>query len=254
VDRYAKALAGYAQAQPDEDGALRLVAYLRERAHDNAGQARFAYMDGPQGEPGRAGMHAAQDVRLVRVAASATASARAAAAASPAAASGPTKTKASAPASAAAASSPAAASNDVPGLLYQSFLESNDLANAQRVATEQVAKNPGSPVWTKRLAQVAEWNHASPLALQMWLAYAQATHDPDGWKNVMRLAPMLNDDNAYLAALIQASNAAPADLKLLDAVIAAYERLGRPDDALAFLRSRQRTSSAEAIDWATTAS
>jgi lipopolysaccharide biosynthesis regulator YciM len=82
----------------------------------------------------------------------------------------------------------------------------------------------------------------------MWLAYAQATHDPDGWKNVMRLAPMLNDDNAYLAALIQASNAAPADLKLLDAVIAAYERLGRPDDALAFLRSRQRTSSAEAID------
>jgi predicted Zn-dependent protease len=48
--------------------------------------------------------------------------------------------------------------------------------------------------------------------------------------------------------LIQASNAAPADLKLLDAVISAYERLGRPDDALAFLRSRQRTSPAEAID------
>ncbi|MFM0341470.1 tetratricopeptide repeat protein [Paraburkholderia fungorum] len=242
VDRYAKALAGYAQAQPDEDGALRLVAYFRERAHHNAAQAQFAYMDGPQAEPGLARPYATRHVRLLRVAASSTASAN------PTATSSPAALSASTPAPAAAASSPAAAANDVPGLLYQSFLESKDLSNAQRVATEQVAKNPGSPVWTRRLAQVAEWNHASPLALQMWLAYAQATHDPDGWKNVMRLAPMLNDDNAYLAALIQASNAAPADLKLLDAVIAAYERLGRPDDALAFLRSRQRASPSEAVD------
>ncbi|WP_250510463.1 tetratricopeptide repeat protein [Caballeronia sp. GACF4] len=206
VDRYAKALAGYAQAQPtDEDGALRLVAYLRERAS----QKEYAYMDGSQ--PMHTHRH---DVHVVRVA-----------------------TPASAP----------NATDDVPGLLYQSFLESNDLQNAQRVASEQVEKNPGSTVWTKRLAQVSEWNHASPLALKMWLAYAQATHDPEGWKNVMRLAPMLNDDNAYLAALIQASNAAPADLKLLDSVVAAYERLGRPDDALAFLRTRQRTISNEAI-------
>ncbi|PRX98216.1 tetratricopeptide repeat protein [Paraburkholderia sp. BL25I1N1] len=245
VDRYAKALAGYAQAQPEEDGALRLVDFIRERASEEGTQGQYAYMDGPQVRAGfamRASTHGSRAVHAVRVAASiaASASAKPAAAAPAATASGA--------AAAPAAASNSAASNDVPGLLYQSFLESSDLPNAQRVAAEQVSKNPGSPVWTRRLAQVAEWNHASPLALQMWLAYAQATHDPEGWKNVMRLAPMLNDDNAYLAALIQASNASPGDLKLLDSVVAAYERLGRPDDALAFLRGRQRNSPAEAID------
>ncbi|REG57468.1 tetratricopeptide repeat protein [Paraburkholderia sp. BL6669N2] len=233
VDRYAKALAGYAQAQPEEDGALRLVGFIRERASEEGAQGQYAYMDGPQVRGGfamRASTHGSRAVDVVRVAASIA---------------GPASAK---PAAAPPAASNSAASNDVPGLLYQSFLESSDLPNAQRVAAEQVSKNPGSPVWTRRLAQVAEWNHASPLALQMWLAYAQATHDPEGWKNVMRLAPMLNDDNAYLAALIQASNASPGDLKLLDSVVAAYERLGRPDDALAFLRGRQRNSPAQAID------
>ncbi|ASL42759.1 hypothetical protein bAD24_I04660 [Burkholderia sp. AD24] len=283
VDRYAKALAGYAQAQPDDDAALRLVAFIRERERLDGSQRAYAYMDGPRAGTGlamRIGTHGRDDAHIVRVAATAsgtgamaatgasgamaasgaagksTASSAAAATGASAAAtvtaataataaSGATTTTAT---TAASKSSTAASGTDVPGLLYQSFLESNDLPNAQRVATEQVQKNPGSPVWTKRLAQVAEWNHASPLALQMWLSYAQTTHDPDGWKNVMRLAPMLNDDNAYLAALIQASNAAPGDLKLLDAVVAAYERLGRPDDALEFLRTRARNAPAEAID------
>ena len=243
VDRYAKALAGYAQARPDDNAALRLVDFIQQRARHDGARGQYAYMDGPQAGPRMAmrigtrgwgcarrtggGVCFESRLGIEQVAASS-----APAASAPATASNPGT----------------AATNDVPGLLYQSFLESSDLPNAQRVATEQVQKNPNSPVWTKRLAQVAEWNHASPLALQMWLAYAQATHDPDGWKNVMRLAPMLNDDNAYLAALIQASNASPGDLKLIDAVVAAYERLGRPDDALAFLHSRQRNSQAEAID------
>jgi polysaccharide biosynthesis protein PelB len=247
VDRYARALAGYSQVQPDPDGALRLVAYFRERANENALQEPIAYMDGPlvTRSAVRERKAGVPPLRVVRVAASVMAApvvpASGSAAASSVAAS-------AAPASAVAASNAAVASGDVPGLLYQSFLESSDLANAQRVATGQVAKNPNSTVWTRRLAQVAEWNHASPLALQMWLAYARASHDPDGWKNVMRLAPMLNDDNAYLAALVQTSNASPGDLKLVDAVIAAYERLGRPDDGLTFLRGRQRTAPAEAID------
>ncbi|NPT41377.1 tetratricopeptide repeat protein [Paraburkholderia sp. 1N] len=244
VDRYAKALAGYAQAQPDDNAALRLVAFIRQRALHDRDRGQYAYMDGPQAGPRmamRIGTRGWGDAHVVRVTASVSSPASAASAV--AASSAPA---ASTPA---AASNPGAvATNDVSRLLYQSFLESSDLPNAQRVATEQVQKNPNSPVWTKRLAQVAEWNHASPLALQMWLAYAQATHDPEGWKNVMRLAPMLNDDNAYLAALIQASNASPGDLKLIDAVVAAYERLGRPDDALTFLSSRQRNSQAEAID------
>ena len=227
VDRYAKALAGYARVQP-EDGAVRLVAYLRARS----AQQPFTYMDGAtprrQSAEKQGDASAARGVQIVRIAAS-----------QPATADRP------APAS----QSAAPAADDLPGLLYQSFLESNDLANAQRVASEQVAKNPGSAEWARRLAQVAEWNHASPLALKMWLQYAQRSNDPEGWKNVMRLAPMLNDDEAYLAALIQASNAAPGDLGLIDKVVAAYERLGRPDNALTFLRSRAGRAQQDAIDW-----
>ncbi|MGE8330039.1 MAG: tetratricopeptide repeat protein [Paraburkholderia nemoris] len=255
VDRYAKALAGYAQARPDDGGALRLVAFIHERERLDGSQLPYAYRDGPQAGSGRVmriGKHGRGDAHVVRVAAvvNATGASSVAAASGAAAVSAASGTSAASAAPAASASSSAAAASgtDVQGLLYQSFLESNDLPNAQRVATEQVQKNPGSAVWAKRLAQVAEWNHASPLALQMWLVYAQVTQDPDGWKNVMRLAPMLNDDNAYLAALIQASNAAPGDLKLLDSVVATYERLGRPDDALTFLRGRQHNSPAEAID------
>jgi hypothetical protein len=253
VNRYAKALAGYAQARPDDSGALRLVAFIREHEQQRGSRPPYAYMDGPQASSAgvlQIGTHGRGDAHVVRVAAAVNASgvssvAAVSASATVSAASG--RKAASAAPAAIPSSLGTAAGTDVQSLLYQSFLESNDLTNAQRVATEQVQKNPGSAVWAKRLAQVAEWNHASPLALQMWLVYAQLTQDPDGWKNVMRLAPMLNDDNAYLAALIQASNAAPRDLKLLDSVVATYERLGRPDDALNFLRGRQHNSPAEAI-------
>ena len=136
----------------------------------------------------------------------------------------------------------AAHEGDVPSLLFQSFLEAGDLASAQRLATEQLAKSPNDPVWTRRLAQVSEWNRAPSVALQMWIAYAERTQDPEGWQNVLRLAPMLNDDKAYLAAVTRASNGRSDDLKLLDAVTSTYERLGRPDDGIAYLKARMNAT------------
>lgn len=137
---------------------------------------------------------------------------------------------------------------DVSGLIYQSFLESGDLANAQRFASEQVVKDPRSAVWAKRLAQVAEWNSAAPLALAMWQRYSEISGDPNGWKNVLRLAPMLNDDNAFLSASVESSNREPGDLKRVDTVIATFERLGRPDDGLAFLKAHDKGAEAEQIE------
>lgn len=137
---------------------------------------------------------------------------------------------------------------DVAGLVYQSFVETHDLDNAQRIATEKVTKDPRSTVWLKRLAQVAEWNNGAPLALKTWLAYAQLTNDPEGWKNVLRLAPMLDDDNAYLAGIVWKARGSPDNLKLVDEVTATYERLGRPADAFAFLRSLPRGRESIAID------
>lgn len=157
---------------------------------------------------------------------------------------------ASARASAAAAarapgSSGSSASTDLATTLYQSFLESNDLENAAKIAGDQVAKHPDRPEWRKRLAQVDEWRNQPAAALQTWLAYARQTDDPAGWSNVQRIAPMLDDDASYVQALTHASDGAPDDLKLVDGVIASYERLGRPDDALAFLKARMHGAQQE---------
>lgn len=306
VDRYAKAIAGYAQATPDDrDDSSHASAVLthyvvpappRMHALDARvvvsshrmkylasrfwNPASFTFMDGatPVAGDSRAvrsaayrvgGQNAADDdgVRLVRVADTGTTTANVspplpARASQTARTSGASSTAASAVTAAVppipASSSTAAIANstdasvanndDVKALLYQSFLESNDLASAQRLATEEVARNPGSATWAKRLAQVAEWNKAPPLALKMWLTYAQLSQDPAGWQNVLRIAPMLNDDNAYLAALIQKSNGNPSDLKLVDAVTATFERLGRPDDAIAFLKNRDKGAEAADIE------
>ncbi|HVE11192.1 MAG TPA: tetratricopeptide repeat protein, partial [Paraburkholderia sp.] len=131
---------------------------------------------------------------------------------------------------------------------FQAFVESGDLASAQKIAAQQVQRDPHSVLWVKRLAQVAEWNRNAPLALKSWLDYAQLSDDQVGWQNVLRLAPMLNDDEAYLSALVHQARATPNDLKLIDNVTATYERLGRPDEGLAFLRSLPRGTNADALD------
>ncbi|TAM02593.1 MAG: tetratricopeptide repeat protein [Paraburkholderia sp.] len=132
--------------------------------------------------------------------------------------------------------------------LYQSFLEANDLADAETVAAKQVQRAGSEPEWRKRLAQVQEWHNEPMAAMQSWLAYAKATDDPEGWRNVQRMAPMLHDDETYVQSLVHASDAEPANLSLVDGVIAAYERLGRPEDGLAFLKARAHGARTEDIE------
>ncbi|CAG4902047.1 hypothetical protein R54767_02809 [Paraburkholderia gardini] len=243
--RYATALARFAAVQPEARAMLRYASFRPARRATAAGpQTPYAYMDGPQanGYTHRrfaAGTRGWGTVHVQRVAA--TTPAANVPAASGAKTGNPAGTK-----SAPAANS--AANGDVAGLVFQSFVEAGDLASAQKIASEQVAKDPHSAVWLKRLAQIAEWNNASPLALKSWLAYAEMSNDPAAWANVLRIAPMLDDDHAWLAALTHASRANPDNLKLVDDVVATYERLGLPDEALAFLAALPRGTQGEAID------
>ena len=252
--RYATALARFASAQPEPREAramLRYASFMPARRAPAAAQpTSYAYMDGPQAsgtmrERFGASTRGWGAVHVQRVAATTPASNV------PTASSAKTDVKAGAKKATKAANSATtttAANRDVAGLVFQSFVEAGDLPSAQKIASEQVEKDPHSAVWLKRLAQVAEWNNASPLALKSWLAYAEMSNDPAAWANVLRIAPMLDDDHAYLAALRHASQANPDNLKLVDDVVATYERLGLPDEALAFLAALPRGAQGNAID------
>ncbi|SOZ39351.1 tetratricopeptide repeat protein [Cupriavidus neocaledonicus] len=130
-------------------------------------------------------------------------------------------------------------------LAYRVFLAAGKLDQAQRVAETAVRRLPGEPVWRERLAQVAEWNRQPAVALKSWLDYARATNDERAWDAVMRLAPGLSDDRAYLAALRHRAGA--SDLKTVDEVVAAYERLGEPEEAMRFLEGLSRGPKAREI-------
>ncbi|RZT36431.1 tetratricopeptide repeat protein [Cupriavidus agavae] len=190
----------------------------------------YVFLDGPRGVARREQM-GGFGVRHVQ------ASVPAAAAAAPRLAPGnPTQAEAQAAAKAEVAEAVAAGKSFNPDdydLAYRVFLAAGKLDQAQNVAQTAVQKLPGDLVWRERLAQVAEWNRQPTIALQSWLQYAQATNDERAWNNVMRLAPGLNDDRAYLAALRH--RASGGNLKTIDEVVAAYERLGEPEAGMAFL-------------------
>ncbi|MGO4332774.1 tetratricopeptide repeat protein [Cupriavidus sp. 2KB_15] len=158
------------------------------------------------------------------------------------------------PAAPAAVAAPAAADPDTADrafnaddyeLAFQVFLAAGKLNDAQRVAETAVKHLPGSARWRERLAQVAEWNRQPTVALKSWLEYAQASNDETAWKAVLRLAPALNDDRAYLAALRH--RAGTGDLATVDEVVATYERLGEPEEGMAFLESLSRGPNARQV-------
>lgn len=144
-------------------------------------------------------------------------------------------------AKAAAAPRPALSAQDrdqYDELAFKAFLEGNDVRGAMALAQRRVTADPSSAEWQRKLAQSAEWNNQPMVALQAWLAVAQLTNAGDAWQEVLRIAPALNDDESYVLALLKQSDLNPGDLKRIDAVVDSYERLGKPEEALAFLRRR----------------
>lgn len=132
--------------------------------------------------------------------------------------------------------------NDDFELAYNVFLANQDLSAALRVADAANRRSPGNPLWMKRRATVNEWKGQPAQALQVWLEMARATNSPEAWQAVLRLAPGLNDDIAYLAALRHQVGNSATELVLIDQLVATYERLDQVDQALAFLDSRLATS------------
>lgn len=123
---------------------------------------------------------------------------------------------------------------------YEVFLENRKLEDAWKVAASAVRQSPEDMAWRERLAKVAEWTSRPEMALEHWWHLARQTKRDDAWQAVLRLAPGLLNDNALIGALQFELAKQPNDPRLLQELIAAWERLGQPRMALDHLRQYSR--------------
>lgn len=123
-------------------------------------------------------------------------------------------------------------------LAYDILVGAGELGDAQIVAATAVARAPADLGWRARLAQIADWSGQAPLALEQWRVIARRTGRDSDWAEVERRSPQVRDHAAWLEALLrrQAHHATPERTR---SIIAAYELLGEPEAALAYLGTVQ---------------
>lgn len=118
-------------------------------------------------------------------------------------------------------------------LVFQVFMGSDNLNDAMRMTEAAVCQRPDLKIWTECAAQMTEWNRQLMAASNYWLTCAQLIGDDAAWQHMSCLASVFNEDHAHLAGLRYRMSRNPSDMRLLDQVIAAYERLGEPVEGLA---------------------
>ena len=123
---------------------------------------------------------------------------------------------------------------------YEVFVENGKLEDAWVVAKSAVRQAPEDLVWCERLARVSEWTGRPQVALFYWLKVAKASQKDEAWQGVLRLAPGLFDDAALIPALQYQLARQAGDLRLARELVAAYERLGDPQPAIAYLERATR--------------
>lgn len=130
---------------------------------------------------------------------------------------------------------------------YEVFLENSNVEDAWRVASAAVRQSPRDMAWRERLAKVSQWSGRQQMALDSWLAIAQATGREDAWQAVMQLAPGLFDDRALIAGLRHQLERRPQDFALQQALVDAYERQANPGEAIAYLQAHGTTVQARIL-------
>ncbi len=141
-----------------------------------------------------------------------------------------------------------AAKLDKPQLLrlLDIALAGADLPRALTMGRAALRKTPGDTALNERVAQMAEWAGQPGPALAQWLALMQAGASQRAIDNVMRLSPMLYDDDALLAAWLARSRGRPLSEGETAQIVQIYERLGQPNEALRFLEQVTLTAPAQA--------
>jgi len=143
------------------------------------------------------------------------------------------------PVTAVVAPSPAAQDLD---LAYQIYLANGNLAQAEKIAQQALALHLDARVWRARLAQVAQWNQDPATALAQSMILSRDSQDEKLWQQIARLALALNDSSAQLAVSLHESQREPANMALLDQVVASYEAQGEPELAARYLATRLQSA------------
>lgn len=115
-------------------------------------------------------------------------------------------------------------------LIYQAFIESSALDDAEKVARMALERGLDATVWSSRLAQAAQWNNHPETALEYWLVHARAVDTEGAWRRVLEQAPGLDDDEAYLTAWQRLkalqTGASPDIADAMRALVADYMKAG----------------------------
>ncbi len=114
-------------------------------------------------------------------------------------------------------------------------LAGGDLPEALLLAQAGLIQNPGQSALREKFAQMAEWAGKPQEALQAWLALMGQNASDKAIANVLRLSPMLFDDDALIAAWLATNGRRALSLDEVKRIIDIYERLGQPRQALLFL-------------------
>lgn len=130
-------------------------------------------------------------------------------------------------------------------LAYQTFLANRNLNDAWRVAGSAVRQRPDDILWRERLAQVCEWSGRPDEAMQHWrelvrLAGGDRERRERALQGVLRLAPGLQGDEAVLATWRDVAATRRLTTEEVLGVVALSERLGWPEEGMAWLVEADR--------------
>ena len=125
---------------------------------------------------------------------------------------------------------------------YSVFLENQNLADAFTLAKAAVRQAPHRLAWRKRFAQVAEWTGRQDIALAQWREIAEKNPSQEPFEQILRLAPGAYDDENVIFALLGLGKVRSLSLTEWRNLSDAFERVGKPQEAITYLTHLHRQS------------
>lgn len=128
-------------------------------------------------------------------------------------------------------------------------LASGNLRDAWQTGDLLLALRPADADLVQQMARLGEWLGNSQQALDYWVEYLTLRDDPEAREHAWRLAFQLFDFQRGIELLAPTARDHRLAEEKLDALVYAYESLGRPEDTEAWLRQYLRRYPSHRLAW-----